>query len=499
MSDTLNARPIMPPTEPPLTSAVARGPDLLKWSLGCAGLGMLLVTGTIMLILIVMPVAFRGLLPEDQERVIKYAPFMRSFMPTRVYAFDTLPTAKASQDGGLLLASLNSATPTATASPTRTPPFTPALATITPQSAVATPTFEPSATLLPSPTALPTDLPTEPPTPTEAPIPPVYHVTGITRVFQKWNDCGPANLTQVLQFYGWSGNEDDARNVLKPSREDRNVSPWELVRFVKEKTGVRAISRVAGDLKLIKRLVAAKFAVLMETGYIVAGEGWAGHYLTVLGYDDNARVLYGGDTNLGFGEDGLGQKEGYDDIDSRWQQFNRLYIVVYPAEREQELAAILDKDADTTYNVQHALDVAKKEAFARPDNPFAYFNIASSLTTLKRYSEATRFVDQARNTGTQLPFRMLWYQFAPYEAYYNVGNYDEVLSMVNTTLNTSQYLEESWYWRGMVEAARGQNDAAIKDFNDVLKFNPGFTPAADALARVKNGNFTPPVTPGSKP
>lgn len=502
MSDTLDVRPLAKPTaEPPMARRAVRSPNLIKWSLGCAGVGMLLFTGTVMLFLIVMPVAFRSLMPENQERIIKYAPFMRSFMPTRAYAFDTLPTAKASQDGSLLLASLITSTPTATSTATKTPlPFTPALASITPtpHEIVATPTFEPSATLLPSPTALPTDLPTDLPTPTEAPIPPVYHVSGITRVFQQWNDCGPANLTQALQFYGWSGKEDDARAILKPNHEDRNVSPWELVRFVADHTGVKAISRVAGNLKLIKRLVAARFAVLMETGYIVAGEGWAGHYLTVLGYDDNASVLYGGDTNLGFGEDGLGQKEGYDDIDRRWQEFNRLYLVVYTKERESELAAIIGPDADPAYNLQHALDVAKQEAKAQPDNPFTWFNIGSSLTALKRYAEATRFFDQSRNTGTQIPYRMLWYQFGPYEAYYNIGNYDEVLAMVNVTLGTSQFLEESWYWRGMVEAARGQNDAAIKDFSDVLKFNPGFTPAAEAKARVQNGNFAPPVVPGGK-
>jgi len=114
---------------------------------------------------------------------------------------------------------------------------------------------------------------------------------------------------------------------------------------------------------------------------------------------------------------------------------------------------------------------------------------------LGEYQKATTAFDKSRNTGTQLPWRMLWYQFTPYDAYYNAGDYNNVLALVQVTLGTTQYVEESWYWRGMVEAAKNQNDLAIKDFNAVLAFNPGFSAAADALARVKAGNFIPPVSP----
>ncbi|RIK17073.1 MAG: hypothetical protein DCC51_12895, partial [Anaerolineae bacterium] len=56
-----------------------------------------------------------------------------------------------------------------------------------------------------------------------------------------------------------------------------------------------------------------------------------------------------------------------------------------------------------------------------PDDPFAWFNLGSSLTELARLDDAALFegaaaaFDQARLLG--LPPRMLWYQFGPYEAY----------------------------------------------------------------------------------
>ena len=498
MSDTINARPAAAPITP--EAPTTRGVNVLKWSLGCVGVGMLLFTGTVMLALIVMPIAFRSLSSEQQYQVMKHAPFMAAFVPTRAYAPDTLPTVSSVNNGAAmaLLVIVPTGTPTSLPTHTNTPTqqapvMTSVLVTSTPIGAAAN--IVPSATLRPSPTSLPTDLPTDQPTATDLPIPSVYHLTGIKRVAQGWNDCGPANTMQVLQYYGWSGTQEEAVKALKPNYEDRNVSPWEIVRFINDHTGVRSLSRVAGDLTLIKRLVAAKFAVIMETGYIVAGEGPAGHYLTVLGYDDNQHILFGGDSNLGFGVDGLGQHEDYDDLDARWQQFNRQYIVTYPRERESELAALLGQDADPQYNKQHALAVAQKEAAAKPDNPFAWFNLGSSLDLLGEYQKATTAFDKSRNTGTQLPWRMLWYQFTPYDAYYNAGDYNNVLALVQVTLGTTQYVEESWYWRGMVEAAKNQNDLAIKDFNAVLAFNPGFSAAADALARVKAGNFIPPVSP----
>ena len=48
-------------------------------------------------------------------------------------------------------------------------------------------------------------------------------------------------------------------------------------------------------------------------------------------------------------------------------------------------------------------------------------------------------------------------------------------------------LEEIWYWRGLVEAAKGEKDAALKDFDRAIRFNPGFSNAAQAKAQVESG------------
>jgi len=513
MIDNLTVKAPQPPTADGTThDAPHAGTNWLKWVLGAAGVGMLLLSGLVILIVIAMPIAFRSLLPEQQAQILKHAPFMASFMPTRAYSPDTLPTVPAVNSNAVqALLSVGTETPVSpvtstlaqpiavAASPTitDTPLPTSILASVTPTSAglIDTPTFAPSVTPLTAAqmsTFAPTATFPPPATVTAIPPPDFFHTSAIKFVPQGWNNCGPANLTQVLNASGIKVTQDELVAALKPNSEGRNVSPWQLVRYVIQSTPLKALSRVGGDLTLVKRLVSSKFYVIMETGYIVAGEGPAGHYLTVLGYSDADQIVYGGDTNLGFGPDGQGQHESYGDLDSRWRQFNRTYVVVYPPERAKELAGLLGGDADPTVNAQNALQTAQAEARAMPDNPFTWFNIGSSLTMLSRYQEAAIAFDQSRNTGTQLPWRMLWYQFTPYEAYYNSGRYDDVLALVQVTLGTTPYVEETTYWRGMVEAATGQTDVAIKDFDAVLKFNPGFTTAADAEARLRNGTFQSP-------
>jgi hypothetical protein len=465
---------------------------------------MLVFSGVMMLALIALPLVFRELDPFTRANIVEYVPIMGTFQPTRVYNKPTLPTAQPATVSADLLATpigvavVPSPTlePTISASPTPLLPTAPSMIsllatiTMTPENGVELPTVTP----FPTPTSLPTAVPTPLPTPTDPPVPVSYRLNGIKRVFQKWNDCGPANLTQALQYYGWSGTEDDARLAIKPTNDDRNVSPYELVEFVRNKTGVKAIARVGGNLTLLKRLISSNFVVIIEKGYDLP-DGWSGHYLTLLGYDDARGIIYGGDTNLGFGPDGLGLPEKYEDIDTRWQSFNRTYIVVFPADRETELAGILGPDADPSQNLKRAADLAQRELNQKRDNAFVWFNLGSTLTQLGDYKRATVAFDQARNTGTQLPWRMLWYQFAPFEAYYRMGNFQEVKALADVTLANAP-IEEARYWRALATAAMGNKTTAIAELKVVRQFNPNFKPAADALAQLQNGTFVAPIPGG---
>jgi hypothetical protein len=75
---------------------------------------------------------------------------------------------------------------------------------------------------------------------------------------------------------------------------------------------------------------------------------------------------------------------------------------------------------------------------------------------------------------------MLWYQTGPYFAYFFSQRYYDTLYLADGTLQAMQSdrnLEESYYWRAMAKAALGDSAGAIADFQESLKYHPGFPPA----------------------
>jgi tetratricopeptide (TPR) repeat protein len=100
--------------------------------------------------------------------------------------------------------------------------------------------------------------------------------------------------------------------------------------------------------------------------------------------------------------------------------------------------------------------------------------------------EAAAANDHARQLG--LHYRMLWYQFGPYESYYEAGRYDDVISLANATLATAKNLEESYLWRGKARLAQGDVKGARADFETALRYHENWPPAVEALAELNASN-----------
>ncbi|MBL8156666.1 MAG: tetratricopeptide repeat protein [Anaerolineae bacterium] len=437
-------------------------------------------------------VVFRNnLAPGQRETVKNYLPFMEIFAPPLPPADTSLPTPMPESQSGISAEDLLS-DPLGSGLSTPLPP------TELPQViAPTTPSQEPTQAATVMPTATPVVTATLPPTqaaiaPTQANtfavsanLPPVrpsaHRLYGITAVKQGWNNCGPANITMALSYYGWKQDQEVAVSYLKPDREDKNVNPWELVDFVRSQSGVLALTRIGGDMELLKQIISNGFPVVIETGYLYEGSDWLGHYQTVVGYDDALRVFYIYDSYLGAGENGSGIPESYEDFDRYWQNFNRTFVVLYRAEEEITIRTLLGDRADVTRAAEIALQTAQEEARANPQNAFAWFNLGSSFAALGEYEKAASAFDKARQLGT-LPWRITLYQFGPFESYYNVGRYDDIVFLVDSNFNNGgQYVEEIWYWQGKVLAARGETAQAASSFRQALQRHPGFAAAAEAL------------------
>lgn len=323
-------------------------------------------------------------------------------------------------------------------------------------------------------------------------VPSSFRLNGLRHQYQTWNNCSGANLTMALSYFGWGFDQDVARAWLKPNVEDKNVSPGEMVRYVNDiqtqVPNVRALWRFGGTIDLIKALIANGFPVVAESGYDVEDLGWMGHYETVVAYDDNLQTLWVYDSYLGLGE-GYGIAHSYAEFDSWWRHFNRAFIVLFEVDREMELRAILGQYADTRYAAQQALNAAQAEASTINDG-WSWYNMGTSMVVLGQYYDAATAFDEAFKLG--MPYRTTWYRFSPFAAYYRVGRYDDVLTLVANTEATTVYVEELYFWRGMVYAARGQYDLAINEFNNALSFNRNFAAAEYYKAEIENGTFVPP-------
>jgi predicted Zn-dependent protease len=128
------------------------------------------------------------------------------------------------------------------------------------------------------------------------------------------------------------------------------------------------------------------------------------------------------------------------------------------------------------------------------DDGFTWFNMGSSLVSLGRYEEAAAAFDTAFEKG--LPWRMLWYQYGPFEAYLQVGRTDDVIRLANETLATTRGVEEMFYYLGRVYEILGDTQRAAGNMEAAVWRNANFTAAAEALARLR-GEPAPTPAPGA--
>jgi hypothetical protein len=349
----------------------------------------------------------------------------------------------------------------------------------------ATPT--PSATRTPGPTDTPTI--TYTPTITSTPIPANVHLSGVRHEFQRWNNCGPANLSMALSYWGWRDTQYDTAAVLKPNQRDKNIMPYEMAAYVEEQTEFGVVIRVGGELEMLKRFIAAGFPVLIEKGYEGASfDGWMGHYQVLTGYDDDQEMFTVQDSYRG--PDKL---ISYDNLQTYWRHFNYLFLVIYPPGRETEVLTLLGPYVDETYAQQYAAQKASNEIFSSTGRPqfFAWFNRATNLMLLQDYGGAAAAYDEAFQVYNDLdpeirPWRIMWYQTGPYWAYFYTGRYYDVINLATLTLEnmSEKVLEESYYWRALAKEALGDIDGAINDLRTSVSVHPDWEPGLIHLERL---------------
>ncbi len=443
----------------------ARKPNpILVW-------GSLTASLIVLLLAIMMPLwlprMVRTFIPD--RYIVAYAP---GFVQDIVFNANNpvaLPTAAAGadQEQALIAELAGLAAETATALPT--------VASVTGGQTPITPTFTPpfvdqSASPTPTPASQVEDY---------------VLLTGFEHAPQGWNKCGPATLATQLSYWGREDDQFQISAAIKPHEEDSNVNPWELSDYA-ESIGYDSVYRINGDIDTLTRLIAAGYPVIIERGFDeLPDEGWMGHFMLMIGYDNNARELYALDSYWGTNRTHADTSFpvdtwAYDRFDSLWRHFNRAYVVIAPPGQYAQIAAIIGDEIDDTIMYSRALEQAYTEVNTY-DDTFAWYNLGALLTEPGNYEQAATAFDAARER--ELPWRTYWYRFELYEAYYQVGRYEDVLTLALYTADPTNYpeSEEAHYYMGLVYLARGQNSAARSAFEKALRYNPYFEPAQQQI------------------
>ena len=214
-------------------------------------------------------------------------------------------------------------------------------------------------------------------------------------------------------------------------------------------------------------------------------DGWMGHYQVVSGFDDVQGVFIVQDSYKG-----PDLEVKYQDFEEQWRAFNYTYIVIYPADRREQVLQILGFQAFDNYNNRFAEQKARAETTALGGRAlfFAWYNLGTNLVTLQDYAAAATAYDAAFAhypdiPEAERPWRILWYQTGPYFAYYYTGRYQDVVDLATTTLDTMSepVLEESYYWSARARLALGDRQGAIDDLRLSLEAHPDFGPAIEQL------------------
>ncbi|HIE25054.1 MAG TPA: tetratricopeptide repeat protein [Anaerolineales bacterium] len=391
-------------------------------------------------VLVILGLVFSQL-PPVKSRLSWRVEVAKTYLRGVINPVGAVPTAKATNT----LISLSSSTPEAT----------PALS--------VTPTIEPTATGTPEP------------------LPAQVSLSVPNYELQDMNNCGPASLTMALRYYGWDGDQFDISEIIKPIPQDRNVNPEEMVYYVRNYAGwLRAEYRVNGNLYLLKKLIAAGYPVLIEETfhfdepYYPNDDLWAAHYLLLTAYDDKDGAFIGQDSYQG-----ANQRIPYETLMEDWKPFNRVYMLIYLPEDEDELALLLGDDWDEEKNRENARQASQRATEENPDDAFAWFNLGSNLLYFEEYAQSANAYDQARSLG--LPQRMMRYQFGAFIASFQDHRTEDLLALTKYALQRTPNSEEALLWRGWGLYQQGDYEGAIASWELALKHRPNYFDAEYAL------------------
>ncbi len=297
------------------------------------------------------------------------------------------------------------------------------------------------------------------------------------QVYETWNNCGPASLSMALSYFGINESQAVLGEALRPyenstgDNDDKDVTMPELA-AESRKFGLLAYYRPNGNMQLIKQFIALGVPVIAET--LMTTDDDIGHYRVVKGYDNSSLSLIQDDSMQGHNV-----RFSFADFNAMWRQYNYQYLVLVPKNKQQQAEAILGRDLDpkTAWREMAAADRAM--LVSNPSDIDSRFNLSIALYYLGDYQQSVNQFEQVRS---QLPARTLWYQIEPLEAYYALGDYQQVISLADYILNNGdRAFSQLYILLGDIDRKQGNLQAAKTEFQNAVFYNTNLRAARVAL------------------
>jgi hypothetical protein len=315
------------------------------------------------------------------------------------------------------------------------------------------------------------------PTPSLPPLSRSKIIENDYHVFQTFNNCGPAALSMALSYYGINKSQQVLGQDLRPyqnpqgNNDDKSVTLDEMAKKATEYNLI-PFHRPNGTIDLIKQFIANDIPVITRTLLIENDD--IGHYRVIKGYDDATSQFIQDDSLQGHN-----LRYSYSLFTKLWQTFNYEYLVLVPIEKEQVARNILGEDVDMIASWKKAEANSRKELASNPKDIYARFNLSVALYHTGDFQNSVLEFEAVED---RLPFRTLWYQIEPIQAYFELGDYQRVFSLTDKIFNNqNRAFSELYMLRGEIYNKEGDFETAKSEFEKAVFYNQNLKSAQRML------------------
>lgn len=304
-----------------------------------------------------------------------------------------------------------------------------------------------------------------------------YEIPPKPYIAQTFNNCGPATLSMIMSYFDVYKSQFELGNEMRPyqnaigDNDDKSVFANEFVAYA-QKNGLNSIARPNGTVALLKRLISSNIPIVVRT-WLHPNED-IGHFRVVRGYDDTANVFIQDDSY-----EGPNKRISYKQFEEMWQPFNYGYILVFTKEKQEIVNSIIGQEINERTAWEYARKRAEDELINNPESYYSRFNVAIAQYYLGNYKDSIYAFEQIES---QLPQRMLWYQYEPILAYQKDNNSERVFQLTDRILNNqNRGFSELYQIRAEVYLSQNHIDLARKELEIAILYNKNFIQAQNTL------------------